>query len=100
VGGGTRLKVLDALAMAKPVVATALAVEGLEVVENEHYVRAETAKEFAAQIERLLDRPDLRRSLGEAGRHLVQRRYDWRIVGRQLDQAYQRAGEHGPMEEI
>ncbi len=91
VGGGTRLKILDALAMAKPLVSTAIGVEGLDLVDGTHYVRAETAPEFVAQIERLEASPALRQSLGEAGRRVVVERYDWSVVGRKLDHAYERA---------
>ena len=87
-GGGTRLKVLVALAMAKPLVATTLAVEGLRLIRDEHYLLAETAGEFIAQIRRLEADPGLRRRLGAAGRDLVEREYDWSVVGRQLDAAY------------
>ena len=45
-GGGTRLKVLDAFSMGKPLVATRLAVEGIEAVDGVHYLSAETAEEF------------------------------------------------------
>ena len=91
VGGGTRLKILDALAMAKPVVSTAIGVEGLDLVEGEHYLRAETAPEFVAQIDRLQRDPALRHALGAAGRRLVVARHEWRVIGRQLDAAYARA---------
>lgn len=90
-GGGTRLKVLAALAMAKPLVATALAVEGLRLVEGQHYLRAETVGEFVAEIRRLEGDPALRRRLGDAGRTLVEREYDWPIVGKQLDAGYAKA---------
>ncbi len=90
-GGGTRLKILDALAMAKPVVATGLAVEGLEVLEDDHYLRAETPAEFVAQVRRLERDASLRRRLGQAGRDLVVRRYAWDAVGRKLDEAYRLA---------
>jgi glycosyltransferase involved in cell wall biosynthesis len=83
--------VLDALAMAKPLVATAVAVEGLDLVEGEHYLRAETAAEFVAQIERLERSPDLSRTLGAAGRRLVVDRYDWSLIGPRLETAYARA---------
>lgn len=86
-GGGTRLKVLAALAMGKPLVATSLAVEGLRLVDGEHYLRAELAPEFAARIRRLEDDPALRQRLGAAGRALVVREYDWSVVGRQMDAA-------------
>jgi len=87
-GGGTRLKVLAALAMAKPLVATPLAVEGLRLVEGQHYLRAESLGEFVDQVGRLEADSALRHRLGDAGRALVEREYDWSVVGRQLDAAY------------
>jgi glycosyltransferase involved in cell wall biosynthesis len=87
-GGGTRLKVLDALAMGKSMVATGLAVEGLSMVEEEHYLRAETPLEYANQVGRLERDPSLRRRLGRAGRELVVRRYAWEVIGEKLERAY------------
>jgi sugar transferase (PEP-CTERM/EpsH1 system associated) len=91
VGGGTRLKVLDALAMGKPVVATATAVEGLELRAGEHYLRAETPPEFVAAIGRLEEDAELGRRLAAAGRDLAVRRYSWDVIGRRLDEAYRTA---------
>lgn len=91
IGGGTRLKVLDALAMAKPLIATAAAVEGLDVVPNEHYLPAESVQEFVTQIRRLEDDPSLAARIGEAGHRRIVERYDWSIIGPQLDEAYSAA---------
>jgi glycosyltransferase involved in cell wall biosynthesis len=87
-GGGTRLKVLDALAMGKPLVATGLAVEGLSMVEEEHYLKAETPAEYVKQISRLENDPELRRRLAAAGRDLVVKRYAWTVIGEKLQRAY------------
>jgi glycosyltransferase involved in cell wall biosynthesis len=87
-GGGTRLKVLDALAMAKPLVATALAVEGLGLVEERHYLRAETTAEFVRQVGRLEASAELRRQLAVAGRSFVEARHAWRVVGASLESAW------------
>lgn len=87
-GGGTRLKVLDALAMAKPLVATALSVEGLGLEDGRHYLRAETPDEFVAAIRRLESDPTLRRRLSVEGRRLVGTRYTWDAVGERLLDAY------------
>ncbi len=91
VGGGTRLKVLDALAMGKALVATKLSVEGLGLSPEVHYLEAETPLEFLRQIRRVEEDPHLRHALGRAGRELVERRYAWSVVGAQLDQAYRKA---------
>lgn len=94
-GGGTRLKVLAALAVGRPLVATALAVEGLRLIEGVHYLRAESTAEFVSQIRRLEGDSQLRERLRTAGRALVEREYDWAVVATQLDEAYMRADEIG-----
>lgn len=90
-GGGTRLKVLDALAMAKPLVATSFAVQGLGMEDGEHYLRAEEPAAYVDQIRKLEESPSLRRKLGKAGRELVERRYSWNIIGENLEKGYRRA---------
>ena len=87
-GGGTRLKILDALAMAKPLVATALAVEGLDLQEGTHYLRAEKPAEFVEKIRRLERDGGLRDRLARAGRQLVESRFSWDAIGSKLEAAY------------
>jgi glycosyltransferase involved in cell wall biosynthesis len=84
-GGGTRLKVLEALALGTPVVSTSKGVEGLDLEDGRHVLVADTADAFAAATERLLGQPELRARLGEAGRQVVRQRYDWRAIGAGLD---------------
>lgn len=91
VGGGTRLKVLDALAMGKALVATRLSVEGLGLTPGVHFLEAETPLEFLQQVRRLEGDPRCRRRLGRAGRELVERKYAWPVVGAELDHAYRAA---------
>jgi glycosyltransferase involved in cell wall biosynthesis len=91
VGGGTRLKILDALALSRAIVSTELGVEGLGLTEGEHYLRAHTPEEFVSQVRRLEAEPALRQRLGEAGRALVVRRYSWSRVAESLEQAYTEA---------
>lgn len=90
-GGGTRLKILDALAMAKPIVATELAVEGIGMIDGQHYLKAETPREFVSQIKRFETDQALRHQLVENGRRLVEHRYSWKSIGRSLHQAYEYA---------
>jgi glycosyltransferase involved in cell wall biosynthesis len=92
-GGGTRLKILDALSMGRPLVSTALGVSGLGLVEGRHFLRAETAEEFVSQISRLERDADLRAALGRNGRSVVEERYSWSIVGDKLEAALSRAVE-------
>jgi glycosyltransferase involved in cell wall biosynthesis len=85
VGGGTRLKVLEGLSMAKPVVSTTLGAEGLEVADGEHLLLADGAAEMADSILRLLADPALRRRLGDAGRALAVERYGWAGAAARLE---------------
>lgn len=93
-GGGTRLKILEALALGVPVVATPQGVEGLELTPGRDLLVAKRPAEFAAAVNSLLgDRPR-REQLAAAGRERVCQQYDWRIVGRTLLDAYQTARQH------
>lgn len=94
-GGGTRLKILDALAMGRPLVATHLAVEGIALREGEHYLPAETPEEFVEQILRLDRDAGLRVRLAQAGRSLMEQRCAWPVVGERLDRAWHRAADQG-----
>ncbi len=77
IGGGTRLKIFEALAMAKPVVSTTIGAEGLPVTSGEHLVLADGAEDFARAVVALLRDPARRRALAEAGRALVEERFSW-----------------------
>lgn len=90
-GGGTRLKVLDALAMAKPLIATRLAVEGLDLTPGRHFLAAESAAEFAQAIRRLEADSALREQLAREGRQVAVGRYSWTVVGVRLAESYERA---------
>lgn len=94
VGGGTRLKVLDAMAMGKAMVSTSIGCEGLEVSPDEHLLVADRPEQFAERTVLLLGDRDRRLALGRAARDLVEHRYSWGRVGQQLMQAYHRAMEH------
>ena len=87
-GGGTRLKILDALAMGKPVVSTSIGCEGLRVQDGEHLLIADDPKSFATAVCRLLENAPLRQRLATAGRALVESEYNWEVIGRCLEEAY------------
>jgi glycosyltransferase involved in cell wall biosynthesis len=76
-GSGTRLKILEAWAAARPVVSTALGAEGLEANDGEHLVIADTPAAFAKAVSRLLGDRCERARLGRAGRRLYEERYTW-----------------------
>jgi glycosyltransferase involved in cell wall biosynthesis len=85
VGGGTRLKIFEALAMSKPLVTTTVGAEGLPVVSGREVVRADDPTAFADQVVALLRQPSRRRALGAAGRRLVEERYTWAAIAREFE---------------
>ena len=94
IGGGTRLKIFEALAMNKAVVATGVGAEGLPVVHGEHYLRADSPGDFARAVVSLLEDPRGRRALGGAGRRFVEERYSWDQVAREFERCCQEIGGH------
>jgi glycosyltransferase involved in cell wall biosynthesis len=80
-GGGTRLKILEAMALGTPVVSTSKGAEGLDVVHNHDILIANEPTEFASQVLHLLRDPALHRRLVANARHLVEQHYDWMRVG-------------------
>jgi glycosyltransferase involved in cell wall biosynthesis len=89
VGSGTRLKILEALAMARPVVTTSLGAEGLPLVDGTHALIADDPEDFSDALIRVLDDPDLAQRLGQNGRELVEASFGWRSIGEQLAKHYQ-----------
>ena len=82
IGGGTRLKVYEALSMGKAVVSTGVGVEGLPLAPGEHYLKADDPAAFASAVVTLLRDPERRHALGDAGRQLTQERFAWPQVAR------------------
>jgi glycosyltransferase involved in cell wall biosynthesis len=76
-GGGTRLKIFEALAMGKAVVSTTVGAEGLAVTNGHDIAIADDPDAFATSVAELLRDPARRRTLGRAGRELVESRYSW-----------------------
>jgi glycosyltransferase involved in cell wall biosynthesis len=79
-GGGTRLKIFEALAMGKAVVSTRVGAEGLALMPGRDVAIADQPEAFASTVAALLRDPARRAALGRAGRQLVQRRYSWEQV--------------------
>jgi glycosyltransferase involved in cell wall biosynthesis len=92
-GGGTRLKILEAMALGTPVVSTSKGAEGIGITPGEDILIADEPAEFAAAVLRLLSDRKLRDRLVSNGRRLVQARYGWdrigETLGRFLDQVVQ-----------
>jgi glycosyltransferase involved in cell wall biosynthesis len=85
IGGGTRLKVLEAMALGAPVVSTSKGIEGLEVGPERHALVADTPADFARQVLRLLGDPSLADRLTRDARRLVEERYSWMHCGELLE---------------
>ncbi|MCX5699821.1 MAG: glycosyltransferase family 4 protein [Candidatus Omnitrophica bacterium] len=85
IGSGTRLKILEALSMKKAVVTTTIGCEGIEVENNQHLLIRDAPEEFAKAVLDVLKNEALRISLGENGRKLIEEKYDWKIVFKDLD---------------
>ncbi|MGD8622981.1 MAG: glycosyltransferase [Anaerolineae bacterium] len=88
IGGGTRLKVLEAMAMGKAIVSTALGCEGFDLVPDQELVVADEPATFARAILNLLGNPDLRGRLGRAARRFAGARYDWRMIVPKMERLY------------
>jgi glycosyltransferase involved in cell wall biosynthesis len=80
-GGGTRLKILEAMALGVPVVSTPKGVEGLDVQPGEHLLLGRTPAEFAEAVVRVLQDPALRQALAAQAVTHVRQRYDWEKIG-------------------
>lgn len=91
-GGGTRLKILEAMAAGTPVVSTALGAEGLAAQAGAHYLLADTPQEWAAQLAALAPTPagpsPRWLELSAAGQALARARYDWGVVTAPLFQTF------------
>jgi sugar transferase (PEP-CTERM/EpsH1 system associated) len=87
IGGGTRLKIFEAMAMGKAVVSTAVGAEGLPVRDGEHLLLADAPDAFASAVVRLFRDHDRRRAIETAARSLVVTQYDWAAVATDLDRA-------------
>lgn len=90
-GGGTRLKILEAMAAGVPVISTPLGAEGLEVADEENVLlaEAEDAAGWANRVLALAQSPGRREELTSAGLQLVRNRYDWSILGSKLRETYE-----------
>ncbi len=87
-GGGTRLKILEAMALGRPVVSTTIGCEGLDVVDGQHLLIADKPDKFAKHIIRLLTEKALYDRIVDQARKLVVERYDWDAIAEQSLKAY------------
>lgn len=92
IGGGTRLKILEAMSMSKPVVSTPQGAEGLEVTDGRDVLLAQEPAAFADQVVRVLEDPALGTRLGAEARKLVEQRYGWEASVTRLEGLYRELG--------
>lgn len=90
-GGGTRVKILDNLAMAKPIVSTTIGTEGIDIVPDRDLLIADDPASFIDAISRLFEDDALRRTLSTNARRLAEQRYSWEIIVSKLLAVYDRA---------
>lgn len=83
-GGGTRLKIVEALALGAPVISTTIGCEGITVTPGTHLMIADTPTAFVAALRDVIAHPDRAAALGAAGRALAERAYSWPAVARPL----------------
>ena len=97
IGGGTRLKILEALAMGKAVVSTSVGAEGLNLSAGDEIMIADESARFADGVLQLMENGGMRRELGDCGRQRVEAEYDWRQIGEKLQELYEAvvAGDSG-----
>ncbi len=91
IGGGTRLKVLQAMAVGTPVVSTTKGIEGLEVEPDRHVLVGDSPRAFAGQVLRVMNDESLRARLVRNAQRLVSERYSWRQIADTLEQVLEAA---------
>lgn len=90
IGGGSRLKILESMAMGKPVVSTSIGAEGLDVENGRNIVIADTPGEFANEVLALLDDERRLNSLSAEGLRLVMSKYDWDVLAEKQDAVWRK----------
>jgi len=83
-GGGTRVKILEALAAGLPVISTHIGAEGLELRHEENVLYADQPEDFAAAAQRLCSQPSLWEKLSKNGMLFAREGYDWQDLGSRL----------------
>ncbi|MEZ4690870.1 MAG: glycosyltransferase [Ignavibacteria bacterium] len=85
IGGGTRLKILEAMSMKVPVVSTLLGAEGLQVEDGREILIAQSDEDFISKVVKVIKDKELSFQLSSNGRKLMEEKYDWDISGKKLN---------------
>jgi polysaccharide biosynthesis protein PslH len=88
IGGGTRLKILDAWAMGKAVVSTSVGCEGLDAIDGQNILIRDDPAAFAAAVMMVLRDPGLRASLERNARATAEQKYSWMVIGEKMRRVY------------
>jgi glycosyltransferase involved in cell wall biosynthesis len=91
-GGGTRFKLLEAMALRRPIVSTTIGAEGFPVTNGRELLLADSPNEQASAVCSLLDDAQTRVRLGAAGRAFLEANYQWNSIVPRLQKVYRRAG--------
>ena len=91
IGGGTNFKVLEAMALGVPIVAQPDRLSGLNVESEEHFLAATTGEEYVKQIERIYNDSALRKKLSLAARKVIEERYAWEQIGKELLKVWEKS---------
>ena len=89
IGSGTKIKVLNAMAQAKPVVATTTAAEGIEVTPGKDILIADDPGEFAEKVVYLLGHEHVAREIGARARELIEKKYSWDVISEDIHRTYE-----------
>lgn len=93
VGGGTRFKVVEAMAVGKPVVSTRLGAEGIPATHGENILLADDPNSFAAEVVDLLGDSRRASQMARAGRAFVEEHFAWSVIGQRMNTAIEKAVE-------
>ncbi len=88
IGGGSRLKILEAMAAGLPVVSTRVGAEGLDLVPGEHYIPADEPERIAAELLACIRDPRPARAMAGSSRAFVLNRYDWDTLADRLERVW------------
>jgi glycosyltransferase involved in cell wall biosynthesis len=91
-GGGTRVKIAEAMAMKKPIVTTAIGCEGIDVVHERSALLADDPQAFADAVVRLLQDRALQEKLVENGYALMKEKYEWSVIGQRVEEMFRALG--------
>lgn len=93
-GKGTRYKILEAMASGTPVVASKIAVEGLNIIDGQHVLTSNDASTLADLTVKVLNDKNLWSTLSKNGKEFVAKNYDWELISQKLDRIYQEIGNY------